>query len=238
MWPAPIPIRPASMWRRPAAIWSLAARCARPHAAGLVITRGLSGSGKTTRSAALVEHAGAIRIRTDVERKRIHGQTPLARTDSALDEGIYSAAATERTYAHVARLARSVAAAGYPVVIDGTFLRRRDRDQFRAVAADLNVPFAIVDFVASVETLRARIRERHEAGTDASDADLQVLERQRQSAEPIAPDERAVTMTYDAEASLEVSHRLEPWRPVLDRLRIDVRPSPGLDARPPLQHVT
>jgi predicted kinase len=154
------------------------------------------------------------------------------------DEGIYSAAATERTYSRVASLARTVARAGYPVVIDGTFLRRCDRDQFRAVAADLNVPFAIVDFVASVETLRARIRERREAGTDASDADLQVLEHQRQSAEPIAPDERAVTVTYDAETPLEVSHRLEPWRPVLDRLRTDVRPSPGLDARPPLQHVT
>jgi uncharacterized protein len=217
---------------------SLAARCARPDAPGIVITRGLSGSGKTTRSAALIEHAGAIRIRTDVERKRIHGQAPLVRTESAWDEGIYSAAATERTYSRVASLAGTVAGAGYPVVVDGTFLRRRDRDRFRAVAADLNVPFAIVDFVATVETVRARIRERREAGTDASDADLQVLERQRQSAEPIAPDERAVTMTYDAETPLEVSHRLEPWLPVLDRLRTDVRPSPGLDARPPLQHVT
>jgi uncharacterized protein len=216
---------------------SLAARCARPDAAGIVITRGLSGSGKTTRSAALVEYAGAIRVRTDVERKRIHGLAPLARTESELDVGLYSAAATERTYSRVASLARTVAGAGYPVVVDGTFLRRRDRDQFRAVAADLKVPFAIVDFVASVETLRARIRERREAGTDASDADLQVLERQRQSAEPIAPDERAVTVTYDAETPLEASH-LEPWRPVLDRLRIDVRPLPGLDTRPPLQHVT
>jgi aminoglycoside phosphotransferase family enzyme/predicted kinase len=217
---------------------SLAARCAQPNTPAIVITRGLSGSGKTTRSAALVEHAGAIRIRTDVERKRIHKRTPLDRTESALNQGIYSAAATQRTYSRVASLARTVARAGYPVVVDGTFLRRHDRDQFRTMAADLDVPFAIVDFIASVETLRARIRERREAGTDASDADLRVLERQRQSAEPIAPDERAVTVTYDAETPLEVSHHLEPWRPVLDRLRIDVRPAPGFDTRPPLQHIT
>jgi uncharacterized protein len=200
---------------------SLAARCARLNAPGIVITHGLSGSGKTTRSAALVEHAGAVRIRTDVERKRIHGLPPLARTESTLDEGIYSAAATERTYSRVASLARTVAGAGYPVVADGTFLRRRDRDQFRAVAAHLNVPFVIVDFVASVETLRARIRERSEVGTDASDADLQVLEHQRQSAEPIAPDERAVTVTYDAETPLEMSQHLGPWQLVLDRLRVE-----------------
>ena len=37
---------------------------------------------------------------------------------------------------------------------------------------------------------------------------------------------------------LEVSHQLEPWRPLHDRVRIDVQPSPGLDTRPPLQHVT
>jgi aminoglycoside phosphotransferase family enzyme/predicted kinase len=196
---------------------SLAARCARPNAPGIVITHGLSGSGKTTRSAALVEHKGAIRIRTDVERKRIYGLAPLARTESALDAGLYSATATDRTYAHVACLARRVAAAGYPVVIDGTFLRRRYRDQFRALAADLDVPFTIVDFVAPVETLRARILERREAGGDASEANLEVLERQRRSAEPIAPDERAVTVTYDAETSLEVSHRVEPQQPVLDQ---------------------
>jgi predicted kinase len=154
-----------------------------------------------------------------------------------LDEGVYSAAATERTYSRVASLARTVAGAGYPVLADGTFLRRRDRDQFRAVAADLNVPFVIVDFVASIETLRSRILERREARSDASEANLEVLERQRRSSEPITPDERAVTVTYDAETPLEVSHHLEPWQPVLDRLRIDVRPSPGLDIRPPLQHV-
>jgi len=196
---------------------SLAARCARLSAPGIVITHGLSGSGKTTRSAALVDEAGAIRIRTDVERKRIHGLPPLARTESAPDAGLYSAAATDRTYAHVACLARTVAAAGYPVVIDGTFLRRRYRDQFRALAADLDVPFTIVDFVASVETLRARILERREAGSDASEANLEVLERQRRSAEPIAPDERAVTVTFDAERSLDVSHGVEPRQPVLDR---------------------
>jgi aminoglycoside phosphotransferase family enzyme/predicted kinase len=198
----------------------LATCCAQSSTSGIVITRGPAGSGKTSRSAALVEYAGAIRIRTDVERKRIHGLPPLGRTESALNAGLYSAAATDRTYAHLARLARSVVRAGYPVVVDGAFLQRRQRDRLRALAADLDVPFAIVDFVASVETLRARVRERQAAGTDASDADLQVLERQRHSLEPIAPDERTVTVTYDAEAPLAESLHIEPWQPVLDRLRI------------------
>jgi uncharacterized protein len=200
---------------------NLAARCAQTNALGIVITHGFSGSGKTTRSAALVEHAGAIRIRTDVERKRVHGLPPLARTESALNAELYSAEATDQTYAHVARLACTVAGAGYPVVIDGTFLQRRQRNRFRALADDLHVPFTIVDFVASVETLRGRVSERRAAGTDASEGDLEVLERQRQSAEPIEPDERAVTIMYDAEAPLEESRHPESWQPVLDRLRIE-----------------
>ena len=200
---------------------NLATRCAQSSTSGIVITRGPAGSGKTTRSAALVEHAGAIRIRTDVERKRIHGLPAMARSESAPNTGLYSAAATDQTYAHVARLARTVTSAGYPVVVDGTFLQRRQRDRFRSLAADVDVPFAIVDFVASVETLRTRVRERQAAGTDASDADLQVLEQQCQSVEPIAPDERAVTVTYDAEAPLDESRCIQQWQPVLDRLQIE-----------------
>jgi hypothetical protein len=35
------------------------------------------------------------------------------------------------------------------------------------------------------------------------------------------PDERAVTVTYDADAPLEESRHVEPWLPVLDRLQIE-----------------
>jgi len=198
----------------------LAKRCAESTTRGIVITRGPTGSGKTTRSQALVELAGAIRIRTDVERKRLHGQTPLSRSGSAVNAGLYSAAETDRTYSFVAGLTRTVAGAGYPVVVDGTFLQRRQRQQFRALAADLDVPFVIVDFVAPVDTLRTRVRERQEAGLDASEADLRVLEHQLQVAEPIAPDERALTVTCDGEAPRERSRQVESWQPVLERLHL------------------
>ena len=44
----------------------------RPQAA-IIITHGLAGSGKTTCAQWLLERTGAVRIRTDVERKRLHG---------------------------------------------------------------------------------------------------------------------------------------------------------------------
>jgi predicted kinase len=78
-----------------------------------------------------------------------------------------------------------------------------------------------VDFVAPVETLRTRVQARHEAGLDASEADIRVLEHQLQVAEPITSDERALTVTYDAEAPLERSRQAESWQPVLDRLHLE-----------------
>jgi predicted kinase len=199
----------------------LATRAAESGTMGIVITRGPTGSGKTTRSQALVELLGAIRIRTDVERKRLHGLTPQSRSGSALNTGLYSRAETERTYTQIARVTRTLAGARYPVVVDGTFLQRHQRKEFRALAADLKVPFVIVDFVAPIDVLRTRVQERHEAGADASEADIHVLEHQLRVADPITPDERTVTVTFDAGAPLDDSRQIESWQPVLDRLHLE-----------------
>lgn len=44
----------------------------------LTITHGLSGSGKTSLTEDLLEHSGAVRVRSDVERKRLRGLPPGA----------------------------------------------------------------------------------------------------------------------------------------------------------------
>lgn len=204
---------------------ALAKRCARSTAAGIVITRGPTGSGKTTRSQALVELVGAIRIRTDVERKRLHGLTPMSRSGSPLNAGLYSPTETDRTYVQVRDLTRTAAGAGYPVVVDGTFLLRRHRELLRALAVDLKVPFVIVDFVAPLGVLRTRVQERDQAGQDASEADARVLAHQLRAAEPLAADERASTVTCDAEAPIERSWQAESWQPVLERLHLDATAS-------------
>jgi aminoglycoside phosphotransferase family enzyme/predicted kinase len=200
---------------------TMARRCSESTARGIVITRGPTGSGKTTRTQSLVELAGAIRIRTDVERKRLHGLTPQWRSGSALNVGLYSAAETERTYARIADLTRTVALRGYPVVVDGTFLQLRQRQRFHALADALHVPFVMVDFVAPVDMLRRRVEERREAALDASDADLRVLDHQLETAEPLASDERGLTVTVDASAPLDRSSQIESLQPVLERLHLE-----------------
>jgi aminoglycoside phosphotransferase family enzyme/predicted kinase len=165
----------------------------------LVVHHGLSGSGKTTCSQRVLEAIGAVRIRSDVERKRLHGLSASVRTGAELGAGIYAAAASEATYARLATLAEAALDAGYPVLVDATFLERRQRDQFRTLAQRLHVPFRIAHFAASEPTLIDRIRRRTAHGADASEADLDVLRAQLRRLEPLAPDEQAVSIRFDTE---------------------------------------
>jgi uncharacterized protein len=177
----------------------LAQRCATLATPAILITHGPTGSGKTTGAQSLVESMGAVRIRTDVERKRLHGLQSDARSGSALNAGLYSAAETERTYAAIAAHVRAVVSAGYPVIADGTFLRADQRQRFRMLAAELKAPFAIVDFAAPADTLRARVERRRLAARDASEADVHVLEHQLQTAEALTASERARAVTCEGE---------------------------------------
>ncbi len=152
----------------------------------LCITHGLPGAGKTWRSQAWLEGEGAIRIRSDVERKRLAGLPPLADSRTAgLD--LYAAGMTRRTYARLFALARTALRAGYPVVLDAAFLRRSEREEARALAASLDLPFSILACEAPREVLRHRLAARRD---DASEADAAVLDRLCSSAEPLAADER------------------------------------------------
>jgi predicted kinase len=152
----------------------------------LVITHGLPGSGKTYESQRLLEREGAIRIRSDVERKRLFGLEMLE-DSRARGLDLYTADATARTYERLLELARVALQAGYPVVLDAAFLRRSERDAARELARELKVPFSILACEAPAEVLRARLLARRD---DASEADALVLEHLRTSVEPLGADER------------------------------------------------
>jgi predicted kinase len=132
---------------------------------------------------------------------------------------MYDADATRRTYERARALAEDVTAAGFVAIVDGTFLQRWQRDLFRDLAARRGLPFVVVAFAASEDTLRSRIGDRARHGTDASDADLAVLAHQLRACETLGADERAHAITYDAEAPLANARAPDAWRAVLDRLR-------------------
>lgn len=174
-----------------------AEQLAAPGAPRLVITHGLSGCGKTVASGRWLQsdpHARSLRLRSDVERKRLFGLAPSQPSGSGTGAGIYTPDAHARTYRRLAELASAALQAGWSVVVDAAFLQRKERDMFRALAGQHKVPFAILAPQADVVLLRERILARQRAGQDASEATLAVLDRQLQRIEPLGDDEAALQL--------------------------------------------
>jgi len=144
----------------------------------LIITRGVSGSGKTTASQSLLEHLGALRLRSDVVRKRLHGLTAKSRSNAVLSAGLYAETASQATYAELRCLAAKVLESGFPVIVDATFLLHSQRMAFEVLAAELKIPFLILDCRAAADEVRRRVVRRQAAGDDASEANLAVLDWQ------------------------------------------------------------
>jgi hypothetical protein len=162
----------------------------------LWITHGLSGSGKTTQTQSLLQQKGMIRLRSDVERKRLAGLDALARGGAS--EGLYTPQTGERTYRHLAYLAESLLDAGWPAVVDAACLQRWQRDLFRDLARRRGAEFRILDMQAGPDVLRERIAKRAARNADASDADLHVLQHQLDTAEALAADEMGNVAVIDS----------------------------------------
>ena len=192
----------------------------RPGPGFLAITHGFSGSGKTRLSQPLVELTGAIRIRSDIERKRMHGISSMDHQEPGIVSGLYSAHVTESTYQRLRELAGTILESGHGVIVDATFLKRRHRDIFRDFAASARVPFSIIDFTVREEILRERITVRLDQGQDASDANLAVLDHQLATHEPLQTGELAFVFAYDASRPAADAQRLQSWTPLLQRLSL------------------
>ena len=182
----------------------MAASFIQPRQPVLFITHGLSGSGKTTVSQSLLEKLGAIRIRSDLERKRLQNLPSTAKTGSAVAAGLYSAANTDQTYARLQMLAKQILEAGYSVIVDATFLQASHRHNFIRLSETCNVPFVILDCHASEAQLKARIQQRQQAGTDASEADLKILAHQLRTQQCLHKDEKQYCITVETDQASDI----------------------------------
>lgn len=162
----------------------------------LVLMHGVSGSGKSTVARQWLEHSGAVRVRSDVERKRLFG-LEAGQNSQAQGLDIYTAEATAQTFARLQQVARTALQGGYPVVVDAAFLRQSERQNFRQLADALGVPFTIADCDADEATLVQRVQARQQQGHDASEATAQVLAQQLRQREPLTPQEQPFIVRVD-----------------------------------------
>ena len=163
----------------------------------LVITCGLSGSGKTWLAQRLAGALPAVHVRSDIERKRLAGLDAMASSKSAPGGGIYSLDFNARTYDRLADCARAALRGGENIIVDAAFLRRAERMAFRALAEQLDTSFTILHCVAPDSDLRDRIAMRTRQGTDASEATIDVLQRQFEFWEPLIDSESGFAIEAD-----------------------------------------
>ncbi|MFY0991630.1 AAA family ATPase [Halomonas sp. C05BenzN] len=165
----------------------------------LVIAVGVAGSGKSRFTAGLVQRLGAVRLCSDVERRRLYDIDPQARTATPPVD-IFSGEATEATYRHLASLAGMLLDAGLATCVDGTFLRRWQRDLLRQQAEARGLPCLLVSFEADEATLRRRIEKRARQRGGTVEESLSVLARQQAALEPFADEERLHLVHLDTTA--------------------------------------
>ena len=162
---------------------------------------GLQGTGKSTLARTLAPGLGlapgALIVRSDEIRKRLHSQPPEAR----LPPQAYTPSANAATNTAVVEQAGMGAQAGRSVIVDATFLDGTIRHQLAAAVAQTGARFVGVWLQAPLPVLEARIAARL---GDASDATVAVLRRSARN-DPGAGDWLAVDAT-DATQAAAVVH--------------------------------
>jgi aminoglycoside phosphotransferase family enzyme/predicted kinase len=173
----------------------------------LVITSGLSGTGKSYAASRLGERLGTQPILSDVVRKRILG---LSEREHRLDKfggGIYTSGATERTYRALLETAREMLMEGKSVILDATFSRFEYREAARKLARGLGAGFRILHCSAPDEVVKQRLEARSLKEYHPSDARWAVYVAQKEAFEPIRESEyndcRSRSSTDDLAAFLE-----------------------------------
>jgi aminoglycoside phosphotransferase family enzyme/predicted kinase len=164
----------------------------------VVAIGGLQGTGKSTLARALAPGLGpapgALVLRSDEIRKRLHGADP----ETKLRPEAYADAANAATNAAVVEQARLAAAAGHAAIVDATFLDPAVRVDLAAAVRPTGAPFLGIWLHAPLAVLEARVGAR---SGDASDATVSVL-RQAAAINPGAGDWLAVEAS-DGSAALQ-----------------------------------
>lgn len=171
----------------------------------LILMHGVSGSGKSWLSGQLVAALGAVRVRSDLERRRLLG------------EGAHCAAADDATYRRLYECAESALAAGLPVILDATFLEPLRRQPYRELSRRSSCPLLLIDCQAPLPLLESRIAQRRRESQDPSEADLAVLHAQLAAQHSVQGEERAAMLSVDTSAPAALERLIDEARARLRR---------------------
>ena len=150
----------------------------------IVLVMGLSGSGKSVLAGRLAARLGAVLLSTDAVRRQTGQDT---RQQQALDAGRYAPEARQAVYEQLRERAARYAAEGRGVVLDGTFIERRQRRLVEAPAPEQGRRLLLVECYAPESVVEERQRRRAGEAWATSEGRWDIYLAQKQRFEP--PDE-------------------------------------------------
>lgn len=139
----------------------------------LIMTCAPTGSGKSSLAAELAFQLGLDHLSTDVERKLLAGVAPEEH-----HRNIYTPEWHRKTYQRLEKLAGERLEKSASVLVDGSFIRRGDRDVLAALARTAGCRLIILRLNCPPETVRVRIESRSRDHTSVSDGTWKVYEQQ------------------------------------------------------------
>ncbi|HEX5605908.1 MAG TPA: ATP-binding protein, partial [Candidatus Binatia bacterium] len=167
----------------------------------VVLVCGLTGSGKSTISRELARRLDVPLINSDVVRKQIASKAGPQIVP--FNEGIYSPAMTEKTYATMVSEAEEELAKGQGLILDATFSRRAQRKAIIDLANRYGARVAVIHCVASPTTIEQRLKKRAAAGSDVSDGRWEIYLAQKAAAEPLDDIPPSLQLELQTDASVE-----------------------------------
>ncbi len=162
-----------------------------PAPAALIVTIGVTASGKSYLANGLAARIGAAVFSSDVLRKRLLDIEPTERHIDEIDSGVYSPQSTEQTYRELLDQARPWLERGKPVVLDASYLRAEHRQAALRLAEETGVLFLALECQADESLVRERLAERQGAEQVVSDGRWEVYQAQMERLQP--PDELAAS---------------------------------------------
>lgn len=164
----------------------------------LMITCGLSGTGKTAVAHALADRLDLAVVSSDVVRKELVGLAATERQHERYGGGIYSARVTQQTYAAMLRRARELLNDSQSVILDATFLRRELRARAAGLASDAGAYFFCVETLADAAVVQQRLAGRELETAAISDARWDTYLMQQQVHEPAIELDRWQLISIDS----------------------------------------
>jgi uncharacterized protein len=187
--------------RRARAYFELAERYAtRPAREGIVLVTGPSGSGKSVLAGVLAARLGSVILSTDMLRRELFEPSEGRREE--IDRGRYAQEGRDRVYREIEREAEAFLSHQRPVVIDGTYIERQQREPVLALAEQAGARVLLVECTAPEDVVRQRQGRREGETWTASEGRWEVYVAQKQRMQPADELSRSQRLVIDTTAPL------------------------------------